>query len=198
MTTNKKRVYVLGAGIAGMTVAHELMIRDFDVTVIEKGMFPGGKAATQYPWLDFGISDERSSGLIQVPAEPGFLFFPSFYRHVIDPMERIPFERAEQPPLGRLPAPSPGGDRLLKRTYQTVAENLVPTQMAAMARRGPLPQPIRLAFGSDLRGLLRLSRAGSPYSSEQATNADLERYGLKIWQYLTSCTKRRDSVDKPN
>jgi 15-cis-phytoene desaturase len=49
-----------------------------------------------------------------------------------------------------------------------------------------------------LRGVLRLSRAGSPYSSEQATNADLERYGLKIWQYLTSCTKRRDSVDTPN
>src|SRR3954464_11114978 len=98
MTTKKKRVCVLGAGIAGMTVAHELMVRDFDVTVIEKGMFPGGKAATQYPWLDFGFSDEGSSGRIQVPAEHGFRLFPSFYRHVIDTMAWRAFERAVQSP----------------------------------------------------------------------------------------------------
>ena len=39
-----KRVIVLGGGVAGMSAAHELAERDFDVTVYETRPIPGGKA----------------------------------------------------------------------------------------------------------------------------------------------------------
>jgi 15-cis-phytoene desaturase len=182
---DKKKVYVLGAGVAGLTVAHELITRDFDVTVIEKENFPGGKAATQYPYLAF-----QEAGPVRVPAEHGFRLFPSFYRHLIDTMQRIPFHRDSQPRLGYLPQPVNRD----QRAYHTVADNLVATQQAATARNGYAPEPVQLAFGSDWRGMLRLSQASPLLSAQQATSADLERYALKIWQYMTSCDLRRDTI----
>jgi uncharacterized protein with NAD-binding domain and iron-sulfur cluster len=73
-----KRVAVLGAGVAGMTAAHELAERGFDVHVYERRQIPGGKARS------FNSPD----GL---PAEHGFRFFPGFYRHLRHTMERIPY-----------------------------------------------------------------------------------------------------------
>jgi uncharacterized protein with NAD-binding domain and iron-sulfur cluster len=70
-------VAVLGGGVGGLSAAHELAERGFDVTVYEKRALPGGKARS-YPTPD---------GL---PAEHGFRFFPAFYRHLPDTMARIP------------------------------------------------------------------------------------------------------------
>ncbi len=44
----KKRVAVFGAGVTGLTVAHELVERGFEVHVYEKDRVIGGMAATQY------------------------------------------------------------------------------------------------------------------------------------------------------
>lgn len=74
------RVAVLGGGVAGLSVAHELAIRDVDVTVFETRDQFGGKARS-FP----GPTDGAS-----LPAEHGFRFFPGFYRHLTDAMERIP------------------------------------------------------------------------------------------------------------
>ena len=38
------RVIVLGGGVAGMSAAHELIERGFDVVVLERGQLAGGKA----------------------------------------------------------------------------------------------------------------------------------------------------------
>jgi uncharacterized protein with NAD-binding domain and iron-sulfur cluster len=73
-----ERVAVLGAGVAGMTAAHELAERGFEVHVYERRKIPGGKARS------FNTPD----GL---PAEHGFRFFPGFYRHLRHTMERIPY-----------------------------------------------------------------------------------------------------------
>lgn len=73
-------VAILGGGIGGLSAAHELTERGFEVTVYEvKGRF-GGKARS------IPISDET-----QVLGEHGFRFFPGFYRHVTDTMSRIPY-----------------------------------------------------------------------------------------------------------
>ena len=41
----RKKVLILGGGVAGMSAAHELIERGFDVEVYEKNpIYPGGKA----------------------------------------------------------------------------------------------------------------------------------------------------------
>lgn len=79
-------VIVLGAGVGGLTAAHELAERGFTVTVYEKLDIVGGKARSmRWP-----------SQLGDVPGEHGFRFFPGFYRHITNTMKRIPFAGAAQ------------------------------------------------------------------------------------------------------
>ena len=77
-------VAVLGGGVAGLTAAHELAERDFDVVVLESRSIPGGKARS-LPVPNSGVD-----GRADLPAEHGFRFFPGFYRHIPDTMSRIP------------------------------------------------------------------------------------------------------------
>jgi uncharacterized protein with NAD-binding domain and iron-sulfur cluster len=79
------KVIVIGGGVGGMTVAHELAQRDgFEVVVYEQRADPGGKARS----IDAVGQRTRVKGL---PGEHGFRFFPGFYRHVTNTMSRIPF-----------------------------------------------------------------------------------------------------------
>ncbi|HEX9103967.1 MAG TPA: FAD-dependent oxidoreductase, partial [Polyangia bacterium] len=82
-----KRVLVLGGGVAGMSAAHELVERGFDVEVHEAKSVPGGKARTIY------VTGSGTGGRPDLPGEHGFRFFPSFYKHLPDTMKRIPFAR---------------------------------------------------------------------------------------------------------
>src|SRR5688500_20246884 len=79
------RVIVLGGGVAGMSAAHELAERGFEVVVYEARDIPGGKARS------FGVPGSGSGGRTDLPAEHGFRFFPGFYRHLPDTMRRIPY-----------------------------------------------------------------------------------------------------------
>jgi 15-cis-phytoene desaturase len=105
-----KRVVVLGAGVGGLTTAHELAERGYEVTVFERMNAFGGKARS-IPKPDSGI-DQRQD----LPGEHGFRFFPGFYRHVIDTMQRIPFHET-----------------------RTVDDNLVPATQSMLARFGKPP-----------------------------------------------------------
>ena len=75
-----KKVIVLGGGVAGMSAAHELIERGFQVTVYEKKKIPGGKARS------VPVPDSGKGGRSDLPGEHGFRFFPSFYKHVTDTM----------------------------------------------------------------------------------------------------------------
>jgi uncharacterized protein with NAD-binding domain and iron-sulfur cluster len=77
-------VLVLGGGVAGLTAAHELAERGFEVTVLEHHRIPGGKARSM------GAPHTGTDGRPDLPAEHGFRFFPGFYKHVPDTMRRIP------------------------------------------------------------------------------------------------------------
>src|SRR4051812_5942830 len=82
-----KSVAVLGGGVAGLTVAHELIERGFDVHVYEASTnVVGGKAASQE------VAGTATVGRANLPGEHGFRFFPSFYQHIIETMSRIPVD----------------------------------------------------------------------------------------------------------
>src|SRR4051794_12731214 len=70
-------VAVLGGGMAGLTVAHELAERGFAVTVYERNAL-GGKARS------IGVPGTAGGGRRDLPGEHGFRFFPGFYHHVPD------------------------------------------------------------------------------------------------------------------
>lgn len=81
-------VAILGGGVGGLSAAHELAERGFDVTVYEaRGEF-GGKARSM------PVPGSGTGGNEDLPAEHGFRFFPGFYRHVTDTMSRIPYRDA--------------------------------------------------------------------------------------------------------
>ncbi len=80
-----RRVAVMGGGMAGLTAAHELAERGFDVTVYEPSAW-GGKARS------IPVHGTGRGGRRDLPGEHGFRFFPGFYHHVPNTMRRIPFK----------------------------------------------------------------------------------------------------------
>ena len=96
-----KRVAVLGGGMGGLTAAHELAERGFDVTVYEPTAW-GGKARS------IGVPGTARGGRQNLPGEHGFRFFPGFYHHVPDTMRRIPFGNNPQGVGGNLVAAEGG------------------------------------------------------------------------------------------
>jgi uncharacterized protein with NAD-binding domain and iron-sulfur cluster len=159
------KVIILGGGIAGLSAAHELIERNFDVEVYELLAIPGGKARS-YP-----VPGSGKGGRKDLPGEHGFRFFPRFYRHVTDTMSRIPYGPTA-----------------------TVADNLVDTTRCQLNRYGRHPidliarsprsiTDVRVALddlGRFLGGDLDLS------------HDDLRFFGSKIWQIVTSCRERRN------
>ncbi|RAY16965.1 hypothetical protein DPM19_02025 [Actinomadura craniellae] len=78
-----RRVAVFGGGMGGLTVAHELAERGFQVTVYERKAW-GGKCRSM------PVPGTGSGGRQDLPAEHGFRFFPGFYQNLPDTMKRIP------------------------------------------------------------------------------------------------------------
>jgi 15-cis-phytoene desaturase len=84
------KVAILGAGVAGLTAAHELSERGFEVAVYEYRRRVGGKARS-FLQEDGRVVAPGFPSDNGCPAEHGFRFFPGFYRHLHDTMGRIPY-----------------------------------------------------------------------------------------------------------
>ncbi|WP_254768803.1 hydroxysqualene dehydroxylase [Salinilacihabitans rarus] len=155
------RVTILGGGVAGLTAAHELAERGFDVTVYERNPRFGGKARS--------LPGPRLDGGAALPAEHGFRFFPGFYRHVIDTMERTP---------------------LADDSGRTVADNLVrTTQMLQAVTTGDS----RVMVTDRPRSLAGWrERLGSIFGGAQVPPDESAFFVDRLLTLLTSCEARFD------
>ena len=81
----QQTVAVFGGGVAGLSAAHELAERGFQVHVYERKPVLGGKARS------IPVPNSGGNGRLPLPGEHGFRFFPGFYKHVIDTMRRTPY-----------------------------------------------------------------------------------------------------------
>ena len=171
------KVIVLGGGVAGMSAAHELIERGFEVVVLERGQLAGGKARS-IPVTDDGAGtsghERADTGVASIehrlPGEHGFRFFPGFYKHVIDTMRRIPSFDGRTASDHLVPTTRVGFTQYGKPTF------LIPSQFPRTAGDvGTLLSDALLAFGPVI-GL-------SP--------EELAFFGARFWQILTSCEERR-------
>lgn len=157
------KVIILGGGVAGMSAAHELIERGFEVHVFEKQpAIPGGKARS------VPVPKSATEGRHPLPGEHGFRFFPGFYRHVIDTMKRIP-------------------DREGKGH---VSDHLVQVSQVMMAPTGRTPLVMLTRFPRSLRELEQ--QIHSLFDADLGFEpGEKEYFAARIWQLMTSCRERR-------
>jgi 15-cis-phytoene desaturase len=158
-----KKVLVLGGGIGGMTAAHELLERGFDVSVYDYRLIPGGKSRT-IPKPNSG-----TGGRPDLPGEHGFRFIPAFYRHLPDSMKRIPF------------GSNPNG----------CYDNLTGTSRIEVAPYGLPPIEILSRFPRSLDDVLLIFKDLFDPPKLGLKPGELEFFALKMWQVMTSCRERR-------
>lgn len=89
MATLQKRIIIVGAGVSGLTAAHELLKRGYWVDIYEARELPGGKARSlAVKQAEYPTANTKKP----LPSEHGFRFFPGFYQHLDDTMEDIPYK----------------------------------------------------------------------------------------------------------
>jgi len=156
-------VAVLGGGVGGLSAAHELATRGFDVVVYEARDVFGGKARS------IPVRGTEVGGREPLPGEHGFRFFPGFYRHVNRTMAAIP------------------------RRGSTVVRSLVPATEMLLAqdgRRNAIVAPT--TFPSTLGDLGRLARFVHTIAVRMNIPLrEYVMFFELLLGYLTACDERR-------
>jgi hypothetical protein len=179
-------VTVIGGGVSGMTVAHELADRGFRVLLVEAERAPGrdgkdrltigGLAASQYDAHERartfpGQPDERPADL-RLVGEHGYRFFPSWYQHLFDTMRRTPIYDEQRQP-----------------TRHSTLDNVKPctTQAATGAAGHPLLAISRLPQHSPLVA----SRMRDELRAAGFRDTDVLYVAERMALYMSSCAARR-------
>ena len=156
-------VAILGGGVGGLSAAHELAKRGFDVTVYEARADFGGKARS-IPVPKTAVPPRGP-----LPGEHGFRFFPGFYQHLDQTMKEIPY-------YGR-----------------TVKDNLRRTtemMMAQIGDKNDIEAPSEFPFTlSDFEKIARFMRRFAERVNVPLTEYVV--YFNQIINYLTACDARR-------
>lgn len=185
-----EKVVILGGGVAGMSAAHELIERGFEVEVHERQLIAGGKARS-IPVLegedDHGSKERHIKALEEwvridgfdlppgakrpwLPGEHGFRFFPNFYRHITDTMARTPFY-----------------------DKGTCYDNLVPTTQVLVSQ---FDQPGIIVPERFPRNLKEVANALKTFAytispRDKIAFDDVEHFFGCMWRIATSCKDRR-------
>ncbi|MGI8333935.1 hydroxysqualene dehydroxylase [Actinomadura scrupuli] len=164
-----RQVAVLGGGVAGLSAAHELVDRGFEVTVYERDTL-GGKARSIFP------PGTGTGGRLDLPGEHGFRFFPGFYFNLTDNMRRTPF-----------PGNANGcWDNLTRATAYLMSRSGGRADLTAPFPFPLPPQPsiyslatLKATIVSGLQTLFRLPLTEAAFFAE------------KVAVYFSSCDERR-------
>lgn len=166
-----KKVVVLGGGVAGMSAAHELIRRGFEVHVYEKNtVYCGGKArSVDVPGTNLQDPDKY------LPGEHGFRFFPGFYKHVTATMKQIPYRNRK----GKLQKNGCFG-------------NLTPTTRIMIARYNAPPIITVASFPRSIKDVELLIH--DMHGSDSGLTKEEEKFfAERMWQLMTSSYIRRDN-----
>jgi len=164
----RERVAVLGGGVGGLSAAHELIERGFEVTVYERRAL-GGKARSM------GVPGSARGGRRRLPGEHGMRFFPGFYTNLPETMRRIPDGTNPNGTFDNLVAPSQFG---LARDggRETILLPITPQQQT-----GPQgPEQARAAL-----------IAGFQQSTGLPPH-EVEYFFERLMVFMTSCDARRE------
>lgn len=165
-------VVVIGGGVGGMSAAQELAERGYSVEVFERNpQYVGGKArSVNVPDTNTQFPDKY------LPGEHGFRFFPGFYRHITDTMERIPFR-------------GPNGEL----TEKGCLDNLVGTSTVMVARYDKAPVIADANFPRSLADLKVIVHDLHGGLDVGLSKEEEEFFAERMWQLMTSCKERRFS-----
>ena len=169
-----KKVIVLGGGVAGMSAAHELIERGFEVEVYEKNpIYAGGKARS----IEVDGTASPTTGK-SLPGEHGFRFFPGFYRHITDTMKRIPYQEEGS-------------------SARSCYDNLTPTHRIMLAMYGK-PELITIAnFPRSWAEVKILINFIKEFKNCGLSPEEIQLFKDKVLQLMTSCKQRRvDEYEK--
>jgi uncharacterized protein with NAD-binding domain and iron-sulfur cluster len=157
------KVIVLGGGVAGMSAAHELVERGFEVEIYDKHrIYVGGKARSLNVPDTNKIKKDK-----YLPGEHGFRFFPGFYKHVIDTMKRTPF-----------------GDQ-----SKSVFDNLTEVNRVGIYRSGKKDIETIVNFPESFADIK--TAIATFHSNTGLTKEEEDFFVKKLWQLMTTCFDRR-------
>ncbi len=160
----RQTVAVFGGGIAGLTAAHELAERGFEVTIYERRAWGGKARSTEVP----GTGTE---GRRDLPGEHGYRVFLGFYQNLVDTLGRIPFESNTNGVFDNLvPAPQITGAREGKRDFTMPIGQLDP--------RAYTPQQL-------------IDTLASAFVQGSFPPQDFARFLARFVVFLSSCDARR-------
>jgi uncharacterized protein with NAD-binding domain and iron-sulfur cluster len=155
-------VAILGGGVGGLSAAHELAERGFQVRVYERKPIFGGKARS------VTVPGTGAAGRGDLPGEHGFRFFPSFYKHLPDTMARIPY----------------GTNR------RGVLDNLVPASRSMLARVGSPDVALISRFPRTIEdwtmSVIAALQLGTTIPPDE-----IVYYVSRLLIFLSSCEERR-------
>lgn len=160
-------VAIIGGGVAGMSVAHELMRRSggsvsYAIDIYEARADRCGGKARSIP-----VPGSGSDGREDLPGEHGFRFFPGFYRHLPDTMAHIPFGPQD-----------------------SVFDNLVVADRLEIPRHAQPPLVLSARFPRTLADLFTDLKLVFLEHTD-LTEDEITFFAERLWQILTSCHERR-------
>jgi hypothetical protein len=172
--------------------------RTITLEIVLLGAFPSGAPKDAHVLGGFRVRERW------LPGEHGYRLFPSSYRHLFDTMKRTPildvqpkseFSQEQERLAG---VRDPEKSRYVE-TGRTVYDNLHPTSRHLLAfssgQRPAVLSRYRVQSLEELRQYLNIIFAPRSEGGFDLQVADGLRFNLKVLQYVTSCSKRRQQYE---